>query len=196
MRKLYLKHYILMISIYIAILGCTQAPVLKVYTLNVPTVKHILSSKYQDKIIKVTFPQSLREDISERMNFSYSNTDYGAYLNSSWSNHMGKLLQGTLIEVLEESNIFRAVVSDSSTLKENYRLESNIFAFEHRVRESQSHAVISIQFTLISTDTGKLVKSKRFSYREATVSTNAQGYVAATNRVIKALSSDLLTWLR
>ncbi|MEA2048899.1 MAG: ABC-type transport auxiliary lipoprotein family protein [Campylobacterota bacterium] len=191
-----MKIRFLFVIVMIVFLGCSKAPALKVYSLNVPTVGAIQGSSYRSKSLKVTYPQSLREQMSQKMNFSYSNSDRGTYQNSEWSNDMSRLLQGTFIEVLDVAKLFRVVLSDTTTLKEDYRLESNIFAFEHSVRDSQSHAVISIQFALINADTGKLVKSKRFSYREATVSTDAQGYVAATNSAIKALSRDLLTWLR
>ncbi|MDQ7046431.1 MAG: ABC-type transport auxiliary lipoprotein family protein [Sulfurovum sp.] len=130
--------------------------------------------------------------MSQKMNFSYSNSDRGTYQNSEWSNDMSKLLQGTFIEVLDSAKLFKVVLSDTTTLKENYRLESNIFAFEHRVRDRQSHAIISIQFTLINADTGKLVKSKRFSYQEPTQSTDAKGYASATNVIMRKLSGDLL----
>lgn len=187
---------ILILGTIIALLGCTKAPALKVYSLTVPSVGTVQSSSYRSKSIKVTYPQSLREQMSHKMNFSYSSSDRGTYQNSEWSNDMSKLLQGTFIEVLDSAKLFKVVLSDTTTLKENYRLESNIFAFEHRVRDTQSHAIISVQFTLINADTGKLVKSKRFSYREATLSINAQGYAEATNVAISRLSKDLVGWLR
>jgi cholesterol transport system auxiliary component len=106
------------------------------------------------------------------------------------------MLQGTFIEVLDNSRRFKVVLSDMSTLEENYRLESNIFDFEHQVRGGDSYAVVSIQFTLINADTGRLVKSNRFSYQEPTPTTDAKGYAIATNRVIAKLSQDLLKWLK
>ena len=176
--------------------ACSKAPALKLYTFDVPQTMSVIYSKYHLKTIKVTYPQSLREQVTQKMNFSYSLSDRGTYQNSEWSNTMGKLLQGTLIDVLEKSRLFNAVLSDTSTLKENYRLESNIFAFEHRVRGKLSHSVVSIQFTLIDADSGKLVKSKRFSYQEPTPSIDAKGYAIATNVIIAKLSKDLLEWLR
>ena len=191
-----MKKYITAIVLLAGLTACTKSPVLKVYTLDVPQTSVNKSSHYQAKTIKVTYPQSLREQMSQKMNFSYSINDRGTYQNSEWANNMSKLLQGTFIDVLERSKLFKAVLSDTSTLKENYRLESNIFAFEHTVRGEASHAVVSIQFTLIDADTGKLVKSKRFSYQEATPSIDAQGYASATNVVMGRLSGDLLQWLR
>jgi len=178
------------------LLGCTQAPILKVYSLDVPEVQKVNNSAYKQKVIKVSFPQSLREQMSQKMNFSYSHNDYGTYMNSEWSNHMSKLLQGTVIDVLDSSKLFKAVLPDTTTLKVNYRLESNIFAFEHQVRGKASHSIISIQFTLIDTNTGKLVKSKRFTYKESTQSIDAEGYASATNTAIESLSKDLVGWLR
>ncbi|MCW8821560.1 MAG: ABC-type transport auxiliary lipoprotein family protein, partial [Sulfurovum sp.] len=94
------------------------------------------------------------------------------------------------------SRLFKVVLLDSSTAEEDYRLESTIFAFHHRVRESESDAIVSIQFNLINIGTGRLVKSKRFSYREATPTLDAKGYVSATNRIMVMLSKDLLQWLK
>jgi len=191
-----LNKYVIVMALLMALVGCTQAPTMKVYSLEVPQVHSIATSPYKYKVVKVAFPYSLREQISEKMNFSYSNSDYGTYLNSEWSNNIGKLLQGTFIDVLSTSKLFKAVLADTSTLKANYRLESNIFTFEHRVRDVHSYAVVSMQFALIDADTGKLVKSQRFSYEEPTITTNAKGYAEATNKVIIKLSQALLKWIR
>jgi cholesterol transport system auxiliary component len=182
--------------ILLGLLGCTKEPALKVYSLDVSSVGVVQSSNYKSKSIKVTYPQGMKNKISQKMYFSYSSIDRGMYQNSEWSNNMSKLLQGTFIEVLDESRLFKAVLSDTSTAREDYRLESNIFAFEHKVRGAQSHAIVSIQFNLISVETGRMVKSKRFNYAEATPTTDAKGYVAATNTALSRLSRDLVTWLR
>lgn len=184
------------IIILIGLLGCTKEPAMKVYSLDIPTVSAVHSSAYKNKSIKIAYPQSLRNKISQKMNFSYSSIDSGNYQNSEWSNNMSKILQGTFIEVLDGSKLFKVVLSDTSTVKEAYRLESTIFAFEHSVRGTASDAIVSIQFNLISKETGSLVKSKRFSYKEATPTMDAKGYVAATNVAVSKLSRDLVGWLR
>jgi len=188
--------YIVAIVIAAGFIGCSKAPVINVYRLNVPQVQTQSVSAYKDKSIKVSFPQSLKEPMSEKMLFSYAENDSGTYQNSQWSNNISRILQGTFIEVLDRSRLFKIVLSDMSTLEENYRLESTIFDFEHQVRGADSYAVVSIQFTLINADKGRLVKSKRFSYQEPTPSTDAKGYAIATNRAIVKLSHDLVEWLK
>ncbi|GIT99685.1 hypothetical protein TSL6_01920 [Sulfurovum sp. TSL6] len=188
--------FIVTMMIAAGLIGCSKAPVINVYSLNIPQVQTETARAYKDKSIKVTFPQSIKEPLSEKMLFSYTTNDRGTYQNSQWSNHMSRILQGTFIEVLDNSRLFKVVLSDMSTLEENYRLESNIFDFEHQVRGRVSYAVVSIQFTLINADTGRLVKSKRFSYQEPTPTTDAKGYALATNKAIIQLSQDLLEWLK
>ena len=178
------------------VLGCTKAPVLAVYSFELTPIPMVAHSKYRHKTIKVTYPKSLKESVSQKMHFSYSYNERGLYQNSEWSNNISKLLQGTFIEVLSDAKLFKAVLFDTSTAHEDYRLESTIFAFEHRVRGASSTAVISIQFTLIDTNTGNLIKSKRFSYAEPTPSIDAKGYAMATNVIMSRLSSDLIGWLR
>lgn len=177
--------------------GCSskQTP-LKVYTLNTPSVTKIVNSKFRNKTIKVSFPQTLKEKISSKMRYSYSISEQGAYLNSQWSNSIGKLLQGTVIQSLEQSQLFKAVLPYESTAGEDYRLETNVFDFSHHVRGDASYSIVSIQFSLINTYTGRLIKTKRFSYKEPTPTTNAQGYVKATNVAVGRLNRDLVSWLR
>ncbi|PHS39830.1 MAG: hypothetical protein COB07_05370 [Sulfurovum sp.] len=189
------KHLALSILL-IGLMGCTKAPALKIYSLEIPAVGAVHSSPYRSKSIKVAYPQSLKEQISQKMYFSYSSSDRGNYQNSEWSNTVSKLLQGTFIEVLDSSRLFKAVLFDTSAANEDYRLESTVFAFSHSVRGTASYALVSIQFNLIDTNTGRLVKSKRFSYREETDSVDAQGYAAATNVALARLSRDLVRWLR
>ena len=191
-----MKRYTFVLMCTLSIIGCSQAPMMQFYNLKTPKTETVYTSPYRNKVLKVAFPYSLKEQIGNRMNFSYSDTDYGTYLNSQWSNSIGKLLQGTLIDLLSKSRLFKVVAASSSTLEANYRLESNIFTFEHRVRGKKSYADVSIQFTLIDSERGTLVKSRRFSYTEPTPTIDAKGYVTATNRAIRRLGQDLVTWIR
>ena len=187
------KIFYLLIVLFV---GCSQAPLLKMYGLEVPSLKQKGGGSMRNKTLKVTYPQSLLENINEKINFSYSSSDEGVYQNSQWSKSLGKLLQGTLIEILTQSQQFKAVIADTSSAKENYRLESSIFAFHHRIRGEVSESIISIEFSLIDMEKGGLVKSRRFRYAEPTLTKDAQGYVSATNRAIAKMSQDLRLWLK
>lgn len=192
-----MKKYLvlLVVMVWSGFMGCTQAPALKIYSFKIPQAQAVHTSPYATKTIKVPYPYSAGEEISQKMQFAYGNTSRGSYQNAQWSNHLSKLLQGVWIDVLDNSRLFKTVVLDTSSAKEDYRLESTIFAFRHSVEASGSYARISIHFTLVDTKEGHVLKSKRFSYQENTPTVDAEGYVKAVNIALKKLSRDLLLWL-
>lgn len=177
--------------------GCSfkEAPVMKTYTMAIPSVSPVTHARYRNKILKVAYPVALNEKLIDDMYYSYSLSDRGSYLNSRWSNASGKLLQGTLIQVLSEAKVFRVVVPFNSDVDEDLRLESTVYDLSHHVRGKASYAVLNMHFTLIDAETGKLLKARHFSYRENTVTVDAKGYVQAVNRIMEKLSHDLIAWL-
>jgi len=192
-----MRYFIVVLGILL-LHGCSfkEVPVMKEYSLIVPSVSPLAHAQYRNKILKVSYPIALGEKLTDNMYYSYSYSDRGSYLNSRWSNDMGKMLQGTVIQVLSQAKLFKVVVPFASDVEENLRLEGTVFDFSHHVRGEASYAAVSIQFTLMNAETGKLVKARRFSYREPTSTTNAKGYAEATNRIIVKLSHDLIEWLR
>ncbi len=183
-------------AIVLLLQGCSiKEPPLKIYTLSTGAPIKAHGSSLKEKTVKVIYPQSIKEKIGQEMNFSYSDSEQGSYQNARWSNNIGQLLQGAFVETLQQSGLFGAVLSFASTVREDFRLESTIFAFSHRVRGDVSEAVVSIHFSLIDADSGKLVKSRRFGYAVPTVTTDAKGYTDATNKALNQLSVDLVSWL-
>ena len=183
------KKFFLLVSLLI-LSGCSlkEAAPLKVYTLDAGSVAAVSHSNHRGQTIKVSYPQVLKDTLTNGMAYSYSSSERGVYQNSQWSNNAGKLIQGNIIQILTQSRIFKAVLPYESTAGEDLRLESIVFDFSHHVRGDSSFAIVSIQMNLINTDSGKLIKTKRFSYREHTQTLDARGYVEATNRAMRRFS--------
>jgi len=191
------KKLFLLVSLFV-LSGCSlkEAAPLKVYTMDAGNISPVSYSDHRHQTIKISYPQTLKDKLSNEMSYSYSGSERGEYQNSQWSNNIGKLIQGNIIQILVQSRIFKAVLPYASTAGEDLRLESTVFDFSHHVRGEASYAIVSIQFNLINTDSGKLIKTKRFSYKENTLTLDAKGYVEASNRAMVRLSQDLVVWLR
>ena len=172
-----------------------QVPAMTVYTISVPTIKPVINSKYRNKVMKVSYPIALNEKLNNKINYSYSLLDKGEYLHSVWSNHLSKILQGNIVQVLMQSKLFDVVVPSKSNINDDYRLENTVFDFSHHVRGTKSYAIVFIHSILIDAKTGKLIKDKRFSYKVNTKTTNAKGYVEANNIIMSKFSNDLVKWL-
>jgi cholesterol transport system auxiliary component len=178
--------------------GCAvkKAAPLDRYTLTTVEIKKHYHSRHGEQVLKVAYPQSLKESMSTKMHFSYSSIEQGVYQNSVWANKLPKLLQGVVISTLQQSGLYRAVVSASSSVNEDLKLESMIYDFSHHVRGDVSYAVVAIRFSLIDVNSGELLRTKAFTYREPTPTVDAKGYVTATNKIMERLMKDLIIWLR
>ena len=192
-----LKHMVWVLSLFL-LSGCSlkdSSPIIE-YTLSANPVASVSSSPYRNKAIKVTYPDSLKEKYSRNINYSYSLSDRGVYQNSQWVNALPYLIEGSVIEALDQGRVFKGVLPFSSTVYEDYRLESTVYDFSHHIRGEESYAIISIRFTLIDSKTGRMTKTRKFSYKEYTSTTDARGFVASANIAISKLSRDLVNWLR
>jgi len=177
--------------------GCAMksAPPLQTYTLATEPVKRVKVSPYAGKVLKVSFPQSIKEPLSDKIPFSYSASDRGYYLNATWTNNIGQLLQGVLMESLEQSGLFKAVLPYASTAGEDLRLESMVYDISHHLKGNESYAVFSVGVALVDADTGKLLRMKRFSYKEPTPTVDSKGYVSAVQKALARFERDLIAWL-
>lgn len=173
-----------------------EAPPLHLYTLASPQVKPVRESLYQNRVLKVSFPLSIKEALGYKMVYAYGMHERGYYQNSQWSNSLGKLIQGSLIQTLQKSRLFKAVFPFRSSVPEDLRLESVVYDLCHYIEGDRSYAVVSIGFSLVDIHSGKLLKRKDFSYREPTPTLDARGYAAAVNVAMERLSRDLVAWLQ
>jgi len=178
--------------------GCSikEAPPLNLYTFPSPAIEPVQWVPMQHAVLIVSYPLALKEPLTYKMAYiDDDNSEYGYYQNSQWSNNVGKMLQGYLIQTLTQTHLFKAVLPDKSSVPEDQRLESTVYDFTHHIKKDSSYAKVSIEFGLIDMHSGKLIKRKRFTYEVPTPTVDAKGYMAATHSALQKLSRDLAQWL-
>ncbi len=181
--------YILILIILLT--SCTKVPPMNYYSLN---IKLLVKKHYiKDKTITISYPISTKEPLGKSLYYSYSNIELDRYNSSIWSSSLYKLLH---YNISKASNmVFKNVVDYSSLARSDYRLESSVEEFYHKVRPNLSLSIVTIKFTLIDSDSKRIIKSKRFSYQIPTTTKDARGYVEATNKALSRLLNDLIIWL-
>ncbi len=173
-----------------------ETPPLHLYALVSPDIKPVGQSPYWNKLLKVSFPLSLKEPLGYKMVYAYGGHERGYYQNSQWSNSLGKLIQGSLIQTLQKSRLFGAVFPFRASVPVDLRLESVVYDLCHYIEGDRSYAAVSIEFSLVDIHSGKLLRRRYFSYKEPTPTADAKGYAAAVNAAMERLSRDLFAWLR
>ncbi len=185
-------------SILVVIIsGCsTKSEPMVTYTIDPSTkIAKIRKSPYMDSSVKVSYPTNIKGKSSSSLYYSYNDIEKDSYQNASWESNSGQLLTYSIIRALEQSRVFKSAIDYRSIANADYVLESEVYQFYHKVRKDISLCVLSIRFDLINSSTNELTKSKKFTYEIPTDTTDAKGYVKATNKAIARLSRDLVKWL-
>jgi cholesterol transport system auxiliary component len=168
---------------------------IRMYTLAPGTVPSGYAS-FRRSDVRVEYPKGIEDTMGTRIYYTRSDLTRSYYLYNQWSLPLNRLIMAHLIETLQRGKAFRHVLDYASEAGADYLLETTIYRFDHRITGQGSFAEISIGVRLLHTGDRRLVKSRRFAYRVPCESTDAPGFIRATNRAMERFSSDLLKWLR
>jgi len=183
---------------FASITGCAvkESP-MHIYTLDTTTrtQKRCSHKSYANRIVQIAYPKTLASNGGVTIAFSYSPQERGYYHYAQWEESLGKLFQSSVIQAIERSACFKAVTLAGSSVTPDLKLESTIYDFSHHIRSGDSYAVVSVGFSLVDVRNGKLLRHRRFTYKEPTASLDAKGYVEAANRALTHLLDDLIKWV-
>jgi ABC-type uncharacterized transport system auxiliary subunit len=187
------KRLILIFTLFFS--GCSfkKLKPITLYNLGSPKVTTSFS-KYANKTLKVSYPISTKETLGYKIKY-VNNNQIGYYLNSQWSQDLGTLLQGFVLEALNNTKAFKAALPYNSIVLEDYRLELIVEKFYNLVQNGNSYAVVEIRVNLISLDNNRVLKSKLFSYKVKANKVNAKGYIFALKKALNSFANDLVRWI-
>jgi len=166
------------------------------YTLSPKVYKKVSYSKYQNRTLRVDYPKGIEESMGSKIYYQDSNLQESYYLYSQWSKSLNRILMGVLVDTLQNSNLFKRVVDYSSTAEVDLILETSIYKFEHKIEPNSSFANIEIEVRLLNANSNQVIKSKIFKYQTPCTSTDARGFIEASNRSMESFGRDLISFLQ
>ncbi len=190
-----MKRILLIITIFLS--GCSfkQLPSMNTFNLGQANVNKVNYSKYKNKILKISYATSISKPLIDKMRYCHKNAECGYYLNNKWDSSVAYLLNGYIINSLQDANLFKSVIPYTSIAMEDLKLEPVVYSFYNLVEKNNSYAIVKIDFNLIDSNTNKLIKNKTFTIKKLAPSINAQGYASATKRALNELSKKLIRWI-
>ena len=178
----------------VALAGCASTAI-KTYTLSPKSYKRVSYSKFQNSVVRVDYPKGVEDTMGTKIYYQDGSLEESFYLYSQWSKSLNRIIMGAVVDILQQSNLFKRVVDYSSTADVDYILESSIREFEHKLEGNSSFASIIIEARLLDSTNHKIVKSKLFHYKEPCTTTDARGFVEASNGALERFGRDLVLFL-
>ena len=114
---------------------------------------------------------------------------------AAWSDRLTSLVQARIVEAMQDSNAFRAVLTTQDQVEGDYALAVEIREFQVQVDNGHADAVVTLFAKLIQEQRGKVIATKEFSSRSAASKDNPAAGVIALQAGFDQVTKDLVDWL-
>ena len=124
---------------------------------------------------------------SVRIAYSLNPHEIAYYTQSEWADTPGNMLLPLLVNGLENSGRFSAVISDDSSVIADYALDFNLHELMHYIRGNKKYVKLQVRLQLIDLRKRTVLGTENISLEKAVTENNANGAVLAANQLVKPL---------
>lgn len=184
MGKTYTR-IILLAAVLLA--GCTslttpQGSSPNIYVLDArPSVQ--VSPIKHDVVLAVNTPQARPGFETTQIAYLQQPHELNYFANSRWTSTPARMLQPLLLQALEQSAAFRAVVRSASAIPADMRLDIELIRLQQDFTAHPSRVQMTLQAQLIDLRGKRVLAVQQFDATENAVSEDAYGGVSAANRL-------------
>ncbi len=109
------------------------------------------------------------------------------FARNRWADTPARMLAPLLIQSLQHSGTFQAIVPVSSSVSANWRLDTEVIRLQHDFSVKPSRVQLTFGVQLVDLATRRVIASTEFEEVEPAASEDAYGGVLATNRALQRL---------
>lgn len=143
------------------------------------------SAVRRDMILAVSMPQARPGFETARMAYVLQPHELNYFANSIWTDTPARMLHPLLLQALEQSAAFRAVVRAGSAIPADVRLDIELVRLQHDFTTRPSRVHITLQARLIDMRGKRVLAVQQFDATENASSEDAYGGVSAANRLVQ-----------
>ncbi|WP_042963066.1 ABC-type transport auxiliary lipoprotein family protein [Campylobacter coli] len=119
----------------------------------------------------------------------------GTYAHHFWADLPNNLYQSLLLSKFEQSQIFKALLSQGSSVRSDYILESRIDSFEQVVDENENYVSISISINFIDAKESKIIVHRLFSIKERVKKIDIFDVYQSFEKALNSLGNEIVLWI-
>lgn len=176
-----------------SILPKTEAVAVERFTLDVPAPA-ITPARADAPVLLVARPQARTDLDTPRMAFRRQDYQLEYFARSRWADAPPQLLVPGLVEFLEASGRFAAVVRVGSPATPALRLDSELLEFTQDFRVEPSVFQLRLRAQLVDLQTRRVLATRIFTVEQPASETNAYGGAQAANAAWRALLPELVAF--
>jgi cholesterol transport system auxiliary component len=117
------------------------------------------------------------------------------YALNQWADTPARLLHQIMVENLDKTGQWRAVLQGPSALPAQYRLDTDNLILEQQFFSRPSRVRLALRAQLVDTKQAALLATRFFELFEAAPSDDPYGGVQAANQAAEKLMIEIAAWL-
>jgi cholesterol transport system auxiliary component len=117
------------------------------------------------------------------------------YATHQWAETPARMLVTLLVQSLEQSGAWRAVVPVPTSVKGDYRVDGQGLVLQQEFVQRPSQVRLALRLQLVALGEQRVVGTKWFELVEPAASEDAYGGVSAANRAVTRLLEQATVWL-
>jgi cholesterol transport system auxiliary component len=164
------------------------------YMLNVHPSSITKKKLQRRNTLMVTVPDVKPIFSTTDMLYSTSRFKVAAFAKNSWGDPPAQMLQPLIIQTMQNTHYFTAVVPQSTLGDYDFILSSQITDFKQIFFNRASEFHLGLRAQIISGVTGKVIASKEFSVAQRAPMNSPLGGVIAANCATQKLLEQLTAW--
>lgn len=131
---------------------------------------------------------------SQKILFTSDGVEQGFYQFASWAEPPPKRVTSLLLQALEDSHIFDAVLFASTSAAADYQIVTELVECVHDIKESPGVARVRIRVEMINISSRELAGQRTFNKEVPVQSYDARGAVDAMTAAMHELVKEILEW--
>jgi len=145
----------------------------------------------RDAVLRVAIPRAEPGFEGDGMVYTETPAALYVYRDSRWADAPAQMLTPLLVDTLERTEAFRAIVTPPGSGRADYQLEVKLLRLQQEFYTTPSQVRLGLRANLIDISNRQVVASRAFHTLQPAPTDNAYGGVQAANTAVAALLTEI-----
>ncbi|MBI4641048.1 MAG: membrane integrity-associated transporter subunit PqiC [Candidatus Tectomicrobia bacterium] len=157
--------------------------------------KPAVSEKTGRATLLINLPRAQAGFDTPRMVYLLRPHEVNYYAKNQWADTPSRMLAPLLVEAMEMTGCWHAVVQMPAAVQGDYRLDTEIVQLQHEFFSSPSRMRLTLRVQLVELAGQSVIAAQLFEIVEDAPGEDAYGGVTAANRALGKLLSQVAEWV-
>jgi cholesterol transport system auxiliary component len=171
--------------------GCTGLPAPQTTSLTIYILEAQRAAKpaqiKRNLVLAISEPEARPGFDTTQITYVQQPHELNYFATSQWADTPAHMLGPLLVQTMEQTGSFRAVVQPPDAIPADVRLETELVRLWQNFSTQPSQVQLTLRAQLIDVRGQRVLAIKQFDETEAATSENAYGGVMATNRALQRM---------